>query len=208
MVDGRVVGRPRDGHRFLKTQLWLVGALWLNWRLGGALRWKGKTAGWESRGVVCEKPAPSRLWPPPVSIKDWWVGPHEQVLNVPIACWWHVPSKPSSSLSTEVWLKITASFVGLWEKLGTDPQIDRPTCWRLCREPFFSGAVGSIQICRQLVKDCYALTTWDIYGLGPYTDWAWDACDVLVEFSPTWCTSIRIVATLGYEYRLFVAVIT
>jgi hypothetical protein len=30
----------------------------------------------------------------------------------------------------------------------------------------------------------------------------------LVGFSPVWCTSIRITATLGYEYRLFAAVIT
>jgi hypothetical protein len=31
---------------------------------------------------------------------------------------------------------------------------------------------------------------------------------VLIGFSPAWCTSIRITTTLGYEYRLFVAVIT
>jgi hypothetical protein len=30
---------------------------------------------------------------------------------------------------------------------------------------------------------------------------------MLVGFSPAWCTSIRITMTLGYEYRLFVAVI-
>jgi hypothetical protein len=34
---------------------------WLNWRLGGALRWKGETVGWEGREVVCDKPAPPRL---------------------------------------------------------------------------------------------------------------------------------------------------
>jgi hypothetical protein len=31
---------------------------------------------------------------------------------------------------------------------------------------------------------------------------------VLIGVSPIRCTSIRIAATLGYEYRLFVAVIT
>jgi hypothetical protein len=31
---------------------------------------------------------------------------------------------------------------------------------------------------------------------------------VLVEFSPAGCTSIRIAVTLGYEYHLFVIVIT
>jgi hypothetical protein len=34
---------------------------WLNWRSGRALRWKVKTAGGEGQGVVCGKPAPSRL---------------------------------------------------------------------------------------------------------------------------------------------------
>jgi hypothetical protein len=36
-------------------------------------------AGWEGQGVVCGKPAPPRLYPLPVSVKDRWVG--EQVLN-------------------------------------------------------------------------------------------------------------------------------
>jgi hypothetical protein len=47
---------------------------------------KGETAGREGQEVVCVKPAPLRLYPSPVSIKDRSVGPHEQVLNVPIAC--------------------------------------------------------------------------------------------------------------------------
>jgi hypothetical protein len=33
----------------------------LNWRLGGALRWKVETACWNGRGVICDKPAPPRL---------------------------------------------------------------------------------------------------------------------------------------------------
>jgi hypothetical protein len=36
-----------------------------------------------------------------------------------------------------------------------DPQIGQPACCGLCREPFFSGAVGSVQICRCLVKGCH-----------------------------------------------------
>jgi hypothetical protein len=50
----------------------------------GPLAEKGRTIRWEGRGVMCEKLALLRLSPPPVSIKDRWVGPHEQVLNVPI----------------------------------------------------------------------------------------------------------------------------
>jgi hypothetical protein len=53
-----------------------------------ALRWKVETAGWEGWRVVCGEPAPLRLYPPPVSIKDRWVEPREQVLNIPIAYWY------------------------------------------------------------------------------------------------------------------------
>jgi hypothetical protein len=39
MVDGRVVGRPRDGHRFFELKHFgLVDRTQLNWRPGGALR--------------------------------------------------------------------------------------------------------------------------------------------------------------------------
>jgi hypothetical protein len=134
-----------------------------------------------------------------VSVMDRGVGTREQVLNVLIACRWYEPDKPSISSSTEAWLKLTASLVELREKLGTNPRIDRPVCWGLCLVSFFSGAVGSVQICRWLVKGCYVLTTRDTYGLGPYVDWVWDTCGMLVEFSPAGCISIRIVATLGYE---------
>jgi hypothetical protein len=37
---------------------------------GRALRSKVETIGREGRRVVCEKPTPPRLLPPPVSIKD------------------------------------------------------------------------------------------------------------------------------------------
>jgi hypothetical protein len=75
MVDGRVVGRPRGGNRFLKLNFGLSGRFWLNWRPDGVLRWKVETVEWEGRGVVCEKPAPPRLQPPLVSVKYRWVGP-------------------------------------------------------------------------------------------------------------------------------------
>jgi hypothetical protein len=118
------------------------------------------------------------------------------------------PSKPSSLSSTEAWLNPTTLLVGLGEKLGMYPLIGQLVYCGLCQEPFFSGAVESVQIYRWLVKGCYAWTTWDTYGRWPYVDWAWKVCGVLVGFSPAGCTSIRIVVTLEYEYRLFVAVIT
>jgi hypothetical protein len=76
-----------------------------------------------------------------VSVKDRWVGPHEHVLNVPIACRSYGPGKPSSLLLIDVLPFSTASLVGSEEKLGMDLWIDQPTCCGLCREPFFSGAV-------------------------------------------------------------------
>jgi hypothetical protein len=109
------------------------------------------------------------------------------------------PSKPSSWSPTGAWLTPTTSLVGSGEKLSTDPRVYQPTCCGLCREPFFSGVVGSIQICQRPINDCYMWTTWDMYGLGPYADWAWKACVVLVRFSPVGCTSIQITATLEYK---------
>jgi hypothetical protein len=83
------------------------------------------------------------------------VVPHEQVLNVPIACRWYGFNKPSSWSSLGAWLTAPASLAGLGEKLGTDPRIGQPACCGLCREHFFSGAVGSIQTYRRLAKGCH-----------------------------------------------------
>jgi hypothetical protein len=49
------------------------------------------------------------------------LAPCEQVLNVPITCWWYGPSKLSSLSSTDAWLKSIASLVGLGEKNGYGP---------------------------------------------------------------------------------------
>jgi hypothetical protein len=103
---------------------------------------------------------------------------------------------------------LTTSLVGSREKLGTDPWLSQSTWYGLCRKLFFSGAVVMFNSIDDYVKGCYKLTTWDTYGLGPYADWAWDACGMLVGFSHVGCTSIRIAASLWYEYRFVAAVIT
>jgi hypothetical protein len=46
-----------------------------------------------------------------------------------------------------------ASLAGSGEKLGMDPRIGQSACCGLCQELFFSGAVGSVQICQCLMKD-------------------------------------------------------
>jgi hypothetical protein len=58
-----------------------------------------------------------------------------------------------------------------WEKLGTNPWIGLPVCCKLCREPFFSGAMGSVQIYRRLMKGCHirGLPTGSVRRV--YVDW-------------------------------------
>jgi hypothetical protein len=118
-----------------------------------------------------------------MSIKDRWVGPHEQVLNILIACRCYEPGKPRSWLSIEACLFPTASLAIVGEKLGTDPRIRWLSSCGLCQEPFFSGAVDLYKSVDNFVKGCYVLIVWDTYVLGSYADWAWDACAMLVGFS-------------------------
>jgi hypothetical protein len=69
-------------------------------------------------------------WPPRASI--------EYTICIPVI--W--AGKPSTLPSTESGFTPTTSVTVLGEKLGTNPQIGQPTCYGLCRELFFSGAVA------------------------------------------------------------------
>jgi hypothetical protein len=53
-----------------------------------------------------------------MSVKDRWVDPREQVLNVPITCQRYGSGKPTSLPLTEGGFTPTASMVVLGEKLG------------------------------------------------------------------------------------------
>jgi hypothetical protein len=108
--------------------------------------------------VVCEKSVPSRLWPPPMSVKDRWVAPREHVLNVPITCWCCGPGKPSDWLSIEHCLFPTTSFAVVGKKLGTGPRIRRSSSCGLCRGLFFSRAVDLFKSVNDFTNGCYALT--------------------------------------------------
>jgi hypothetical protein len=121
--------------------------------------------------VVCGKPVSPRLYPPLVSVKDRWVDPREQVLNIPIACRRYGPSKPNSWLLTEDDFTPTPSMAGSGEKLGMDsrigqpagsgeklgmdPQIGQPARCGLCRKPFFSGAVPLSIVVEDFTKCCH-----------------------------------------------------
>jgi hypothetical protein len=143
-----------------------------------------------------------------VSIKDRWVGPREQVLNVPIACRCYGSGKPSSRPPTEGWLyphyfndclgretgygSMNRSANMLWIVLGT----------------LFLRSSGPAQLCRWLcerllcVDHVRYVLSGTIRGLSVGCVWR------LGRVSPAGCTSIRIDTTLRYEYHLFVTVIT
>jgi hypothetical protein len=93
-----------------------------------------------------------------VLVKDQWVGPCEQVWNVPIA--WRIcgPGKPSSRLSTEALLFPTTSLDVVVEKLGTDLRIDQPLCCGLCRDSFFLRVVDLFKFVDDYAKGCYTWT--------------------------------------------------
>jgi hypothetical protein len=133
----------------------LISETWLKWTPDEAFGWKRETAGWEGRRVVCGKPAPLRLYPPPMSVKEWWVGPREQVLNVPIACWWYELGNPNSRLLIDAWL-CPHCFIG-W--LGREAGYG-PTDWSAGALWIVSGTLflrssGHVQLCWRLVKGCH-----------------------------------------------------
>jgi hypothetical protein len=90
-------------------------------------------------------------------------------------------------------------MAGLGEKLGTDPWIGQPACCGLYREPFFSGAVGSVQICRCLTKGCHIRGPLTGSVRWAYVDWRGKHTCRVGQVSPVGCTSIRITVTLGCE---------
>jgi hypothetical protein len=91
-----------------------------------------ETAGWEDQGVVCGKPAPPRLQPSYVSVKD--------------------------RCQQKLEFSAIASLAVMGEKLGMDPWIGQPACCRLCQEPFFSGAVNLFKSVDNCMKGCYMWT--------------------------------------------------
>jgi hypothetical protein len=88
---------------FTLAPLVIVG--WITWGragpLGGKWRplvekvWEWYVESWHLQGCS----------PRLCQLNDQWVHPREQVLSVPIACYWYGPSKPSSLSSTDAWLK-------------------------------------------------------------------------------------------------------
>jgi hypothetical protein len=90
-----------------------------------------------------------------VSVKDRWVGLREQVLNVSITCWYMGPVSLVGCYQQRVALPPLLSWLPRGEKLGTDLRIGQSSCYRLCQEPFFSGAVVLSIAVDDFTKGCY-----------------------------------------------------
>jgi hypothetical protein len=93
-----------------------------------------------------------------VSVKDRWVGPREQVLNVLIASWYMGPISLVACRQQRVTLPPLLQWLPRGEKLGMDPRIGQPSCARLYREPFFLGVVVLFITVDDFMKGCYTLT--------------------------------------------------
>jgi hypothetical protein len=146
-VDGRVVGRPCGGHMFLNIELWFCWWNIVNWRPGGALKWKAVDCRLGRSGSVMWKAGTSTVVPLPVSVKDRWVGPHDQVLNVPIVYWCYGHNKLSSLPSTEGGFIFIASMVASGRETGYGP-MDWSTVMPWIRsEALFLGSSDSVHRC-------------------------------------------------------------
>jgi hypothetical protein len=94
-----------------------------------------------------------------VSVKDRWVGPREQVLNVPIACQCYGPSKPSSLPSKESGFTPTAQWLTQERNWVRTCGSDGRRAMDCVGSPFFSGDVALFIPVDDCAKGCYMWTT-------------------------------------------------
>jgi hypothetical protein len=181
----------------LNSKVWFSGS-WLNCRLDETLRWKVKTISWEGRKVVCRKSAPSRLYPRLSRLRTDGFTPWASIQTYRLHAGVYGSIKPSSRLSTEVWLSPLLHFLARERNwVRTHGSVSRRAVDYV--GSLFSQSSDSVQHRRWCAKGYYVWIKWNTYGPGPYVDWAWKACGMLIEFFLAGCTSIWIVATLGYE---------
>jgi hypothetical protein len=85
-----------------------------------------------------------------VSVKDRWVSPHEQVLNIPIACRWYRLGKPTRRPSTQCWI-CPYCFIG-WPERETGYRLMDQSVGVLCivSGTLFLRSSGTAQLCGRL----------------------------------------------------------
>jgi hypothetical protein len=94
----------------------------------------------------------SKVVAPPVSIKDRWVGPHEQMLNVPMTYWYMRPVSLVAYHRQKLGLSLLLHWLWGGKKLGGTRRSVSRRAEDVVGNPYFSRAVGSVQIYRRLAK--------------------------------------------------------
>jgi hypothetical protein len=128
--------------------------------------------------------------------------PRDQVLNIPIACWYMGPVSLVAYHQQKFGLSLLLLWLRVGEKLDEDPQIGQPACWGCSWEFLFlrsSGICPNLSVTHErLLCVNYVRYVWfrTIRGLSVGCAW------LIGRVSPAGCTSIQIAATLGYEYPL------
>jgi hypothetical protein len=155
MVDGRVVERPRGGHRFCKNLTpWSLAKIWLQWRPGGATRGKGrqlvgKVGEWyvASRHLQGCNPHLCRL---------------RTIQLAPMSKYWtyrsHVGDMGPVNLVAYYWwmFAFLHCFIGwLRRETGYGPTDQSADVLRIVSGALFLGSSDSVQLCRWLVEGCH-----------------------------------------------------
>jgi hypothetical protein len=106
------------------------------------------------------------------------------------------PVNRCSISSINAWLSLLLQWLCLERNWVADLRIDQPTCRGLCREPFCSGVVGSVQLRWVSMKGYHVrgLSTESVRVV--YVDQRKKRMWHVYHVSLTGCTLIRIAATL------------
>jgi hypothetical protein len=134
-----------------------------------------------------------------MSVKDRWVEPREQVLNVPIACWRYGPDKSSSWSSTECWLCLHYLNGCLGREIGYEPADRLAGVLWIVSGALFLRSSGPAQLCFRLRKWLLCVDRMRYVWSGTMRGLSVECMWRVGRPSPIWCTSIQIPVTLGYE---------
>jgi hypothetical protein len=154
----------------LNSKPWFSIGLWITWDRAGSIggKWRllvGKVGEWcvESRHLEGYSPHLCRLRTVVLApMSKYWtyqlhIGGDMGPVSL-VACCWQMFGFLHSFI---VWLEREIGY-GLVDWTAG-------VLW-IMSGALFLGSIDSIQLCRWLTKGCYALTAWDMYGLGPYAD--------------------------------------
>jgi hypothetical protein len=134
-------------------------------------RWLGRS------GSGMWKADTSKFVAPPVSDKDRWVGPREQILNVPITYFYMSLVNLVACHRQKIDLSLLLHRLCGGEKLNGDPQIGQPTCWGCSQESLFlrnSGIHPNLSVTHERLLDVdHVRYIWSRVIHGPSVESVW-----------------------------------